>query len=333
MKFIIMTGRGPDNNFADELIRSKLFPAMIVTESPFYCGKVNRFRFLFRKGLLILRYLIRFSKIRKNYQAYFIARKYSIPYWPSEEINSDEFVKLIKEKDIDYAFIFTFGLIKEKIYTAPKSGCINFHPALLPFNRGASPSNWIIFNNQPQTGITFHYISKGIDAGSIIEQYEIPLSGYETTKILNEYLFSIGAILFVRLIIRLKLNYKYNLIENDIGKGTYEPPFGKKQSTISDKNTFHEISLIIRASRIYESCAVYIYSGKEFKVINCIDLTDCDIPTKEFPFLDDENNIYIKSADNRTVFLVTRFITTNIIRNSFIYKLIPSSVFPGVLYF
>ena len=301
MKFIIMTGRGADNNFVDELIKSKLLPAMIVTDSPFYCEKVNPFKFLFIKGLLILRYLIKPNEIRRKYQSYFLARKYSIPVWPSQKVNNDEFAKLIKEMEIDYAFLFTFGIIEEKIYTAPKFGCINFHPALLPLNRGASPSNWIIFNNQHKTGITFHFISKGIDSGSIIEQYEIPLSGYETTKILNEYLFSIGAILFVRLIIRLKLNYKYNLIKNDISNGTYEPPFGKKHSLISDKNSFQEISLITRASRIYESCAVYIYSGKEFMVFNCIDLTDCDLSINEYPFLDDENNIYIKSADNKIV--------------------------------
>lgn len=115
--------------------------------------------------------------------------------------------------------------------------------------------------NQPKTGITFHYISKEVDTGSIIEQFEIPLSGYETAKILNEYLFRIGAILFVRLIIRIKHNYRFNPVANDYRIGTYEPPFGAQYSYLSEKNTFQEISHIIRASRIYESCAVYMYSG------------------------------------------------------------------------
>ena len=53
MKFIIMTGLGLDNNFAQELISSKLFPEMIVTDSPYYCGEKNPFKFFFKKGLLI----------------------------------------------------------------------------------------------------------------------------------------------------------------------------------------------------------------------------------------------------------------------------------------
>jgi methionyl-tRNA formyltransferase len=166
--------------------------------------------------------------------------------------------------------------------------------------------------NQPKTGITFHYISKEVDTGSIIEQFEIPLSGYETAKILNEYLFRIGAILFVRLIIRIKHNYRFNPVANDYRIGTYEPPFGAQYSYLSEKNTFQEISHIIRASRIYESCAVYMYSGNFFMVFNSVDLTGCNLSSKEFPFFDDENNIYIKSVDDKIVCLVQRIQVLNI---------------------
>ncbi len=38
------------------------------------------------------------------------------------------------------------------------------------------PNNWTILHNRQKTGITFHFITNGIDAGSIIEQVEIPLS-------------------------------------------------------------------------------------------------------------------------------------------------------------
>jgi methionyl-tRNA formyltransferase len=321
MKFIVMTDYGPDNNFVEELIASKLLPALIVTNSPFYCGKINPFKFLLKKILLILRYLIKHSVIKRKYQPYFLARKYSIPVWLSERVNEDNFARLIKKMEIDYAFIFTFGIIKENIITATKYGCVNFHPSILPLNRGASPSNWTILNNQQKTGITFHFITKNIDAGEIIEQYELPLSGYETTKILNEYLFNIGAILFVRLILRLSHNYKYTLIKNDFSAGTYEPRFKTENSIITDKNTFQEINSIIRASRIYDSCALFINSGKEYMVLNCVDLTDCDFPLKEYPFIDDKCNIYLRSLDNKIVLLVTKKQVSSNIFSRFIHNL------------
>jgi methionyl-tRNA formyltransferase len=223
--------------------------------------------------------------------------------------------------EVDYGFIFTFRKLKENIYNAPKFGCINFHPSLLPINRGASPSNWIILNNQPKTGITFHFVSKEIDAGDIIEQYEIPLSGYETAKILNEYLFSIGTLLFVRLILRITHNYKYRPIKNDISIGTYKPLFKIGNSIITNENTFPEISSIVRASRIYDSFALFKYSGKEFLVLNCADLTGCDVPLKEYPFLDDKNNIYLRSSDNKIVLLVTKKQVKRNMVNRFIHNL------------
>lgn len=316
-----MTGPGLDNNFIEELIASKLLPALIVTNSPFYCGKINPIKFLLKKILLVLRYFVKYSVIKRKYQSYFLARKYSIPIWPSEKVNNDNFARLIKEMEVDYAFIFTFTILKENIFNAPKFGCINFHPSLLPLNRGASPSNWIILNNQQKTGITFHFISKNIDAGDIIEQYEIPLSGYETTKILNEYLYSIGAVLFVRLILRFIHNYKYKLIKNDICTGTYEPRFKTGNSIITEKNTFPEISSIVRTSRIYDSYALFKYSGKEFMVLNCVDLTDCDFPVKVYPFIDDKNNIYLRSLDNKNVLLVTKEPAKSNIFNRFFHNL------------
>lgn len=331
MKFIIMTDEGLDNNFTDELIASKLIPALIVTKSPFYCGNLSPFKYLIKKVFLVLRYVIKLSVIKRKYQAYFLARKYSIPRWPSERVNDDDFGRLIKEMEVDYAFIFTFRKLKENIYNAPKYGCINFHPALLPLNRGASPANWIILNNQPKTGITFHFVTKDIDAGDIIEQYEIPLSGYETTQILNEYLFSIGTILFVRLILRLSHNYKYKPIKNDIRHGTYEPTFKTENSIITDKNTFQEISSVIRASRFYDSYALFKYSGKEFMVLNCADLSDCDFPLKEYPFIDDESNIYLRSSDNKIVLLVTKKQAKSNMINRFIHNLKEYTIYKAIV--
>ena len=307
MKFIIMTNPGLDNNFADELIKSKLLPSMVVTESPFYCENKDPIKYLLKKGMLLIRFLKNKNVIIRKHQAYFLAKKYSIPIWPSHRVNSDEFAKIINEMGIDYVFTFTFGLLKEKIFKVPKIGCINFHPALLPLNRGASPASWALLKNQSKTGITFHFITKDIDAGSIIEQYEIQLSGHETAKILNEYLLSLGSILFVKLIFRLKYNINYDLIENSIKDGSYEPPFRKEHSIISDNNTFQEINQIINASRIVEFSAIYKYLGKDFQIINCIEVTNCNLSIKEYPFFDDEYNILIKSLDNKIVLLVTKY--------------------------
>ncbi len=142
--------------------------------------------------------------ILRKYQPYFIAKKYAIPIYDSNNVNSIEFENKIKEKEIDYIFTFIFKILKENIFNAPKFGCINFHPSYLPHNRGETPWSWIILNNQQKTGITFHYITKEIDKGNVIEQYEVPISEHVNTKILKQYLFGLGSVLFIRLIFKLK---------------------------------------------------------------------------------------------------------------------------------
>ena len=139
-----MTYPGLDNNVVSELLDSNLIPTIIVTNSPFYCEHKNILKYIFRKTLLTLRYFRNRNQIKRNHQAYFLAKKYSIQTFPSQKVNSDDFVEQIKKNEIDYIFTFIFKILKEKVFSASKYCCINFHPALLPMNRGASPLNWFM---------------------------------------------------------------------------------------------------------------------------------------------------------------------------------------------
>lgn len=59
------------------------------------------------------------------------------------------------------------------------AGCVNIHPALLPYNRGAYPNVWSIVEGTP-AGVTLHYIDEGIDTGDIIAQHEVPVEPIDT---------------------------------------------------------------------------------------------------------------------------------------------------------
>lgn len=49
---------------------------------------------------------------------------------------------------------------------------VNFHNALLPDLPGRNAPSWAIFNGLKKTGITWHYVTAGIDEGDIIIQKE-----------------------------------------------------------------------------------------------------------------------------------------------------------------
>ena len=54
------------------------------------------------------------------------------------------------------------------------NGIINFHPGVLPENRGLDNLKWAIYNNLPQ-GVTTHLIDENIDVEQIYKEFMIDL--------------------------------------------------------------------------------------------------------------------------------------------------------------
>lgn len=74
-------------------------------------------------------------------------------------------------------------------------GCVNLHPALLPYNRGAYPNVWSIVEGTP-AGVTLHYLDAGVDTGDIIAQRELPSAPTDTGETLYRKLEHASIALF-----------------------------------------------------------------------------------------------------------------------------------------
>ncbi len=73
-----------------------------------------------------------------------------------------------------------FGyIIRQDVLDLFTAGCLNVHPALLPYNRGAFPNVWSIIEGTP-AGVTIHYIDAGIDTGDIIAQQQVSVETFDT---------------------------------------------------------------------------------------------------------------------------------------------------------
>lgn len=95
------------------------------------------------------------------------------------KVNSKEFIKEIKKLKPDLILTGSWG---EKFNSEILSmlPCINFHPALLPKNRGANPYFWSIYLNQKVSGLTIHFMNEKFDKGKIIMQEAITIDDNET---------------------------------------------------------------------------------------------------------------------------------------------------------
>ena len=94
-----------------------------------------------------------------------------------ENYTHREIYNIIKKLKILTIFSFHYRrILPEYILELPQNGCINLHCSLLPKYRGKAPVNWQIINGEKKSGFTLHYMTKHIDEGNIIYQFEVPIS-------------------------------------------------------------------------------------------------------------------------------------------------------------
>ncbi len=103
-----------------------------------------------------------------------------------EDINSAESIQKIKELAPDLILcVYWAYILKPELIEIPSKGCINFHSAYLPYNRGKNPNIWPIIEGTP-AGVTLHYIDPGIDSGDIAAQQEVRVESTDTAKTLYD---------------------------------------------------------------------------------------------------------------------------------------------------
>lgn len=108
--------------------------------------------------------------------------KHAIKYQFCDKKNDIENFLLINIKgqrsliiSANNTYIFT-----KKVINEPGVEIINFHYSLLPKYRGLNIPTWVIYNNEKETGITWHYVTEQIDAGAIIAQKKIEITNTTT---------------------------------------------------------------------------------------------------------------------------------------------------------
>jgi len=78
-------------------------------------------------------------------------------------------------------------IVPESILEIPDMGCLNLHPAYLPYNRGANPNVWSIVEGTP-AGVTLHYMDPSVDTGDIIARRKVETDFTDTGKELYQRL-------------------------------------------------------------------------------------------------------------------------------------------------
>lgn len=213
-----------------------------------------------------------------------------------DSVNTDEFINLLKEKNIDYIVVVAFGqLIKEKLLEEYKNKIINLHPSSLPKYRGSSPVQFSLLNGDKKTHASAMLIEKGMDSGDIINQKEVEINDEDDFTSLSEKLSKIGS----EVILESVLNYDEfmkNRIKQDNDKATFTKKITKEMGKIDFNQSKEEIINKIRAFVEFPK-AYFSYKNENVKILKASPV-EIENPKISFVYKANKNDKIIIGCKN-----------------------------------
>lgn len=213
-----------------------------------------------------------------------------------DSVNTDEFINLLKEKNIDYIVVVAFGqLIKEKLLEEYKNKIINLHPSSLPKYRGSSPVQFSLLNGDKKTYASAMLIEKGMDSGDILNQKEVEIKAEDDFTSLSEKLSKIGS----EVILESVLNYDdfmKNRIKQDNDKATFTKKITKEMGKIDFNQSKEEIINKIRAFVEFPK-AYFSYKNENVKILKASPI-EIENPKISFVYKANKNDKIIIGCKN-----------------------------------
>jgi methionyl-tRNA formyltransferase len=122
-----------------------------------------------------------------------LSREHGIDYIYVKNINSPESENYIREKNPDIILCLGWSqLIKKEILDIPPKGCIGFHPAAIPHNRGRHPLIWALALGLEMTASSLFRMDENADSGDIVSQVPIDIDYEDDATSLYEKVMNVA---------------------------------------------------------------------------------------------------------------------------------------------
>lgn len=98
----------------------------------------------------------------------------------SDSIYEEEILEKLSQLELDLIILAWWPyILKKSLLALARLGIMNFHPSLLPYNRGKHYNFWTVVEDTP-FGVTLQWVEEGIDSGDIAFQSVIGKSWEDT---------------------------------------------------------------------------------------------------------------------------------------------------------
>jgi len=212
-------------------------------------------------------------------------------------VNSGEFYNEIQRLNPDLIIVGSWGekFGKNILNLVP---CVNFHPALLPKNRGANPYFWSIYLNQKVSGLTIHYMNEKFDRGDIILQEAIAIDENETGASLKDKTTRLAKVL-VGDFLELFDKKQIQPIKQNEEFASYEPQISEREVVIDLNKPKGDVYRHLRALHPF-ACAYIKMARRYVKIPNFefLEVDEKNISKKPYSIIENNRKYFIlKGSD------------------------------------
>ncbi|HLG51313.1 MAG TPA: methionyl-tRNA formyltransferase [Chloroflexota bacterium] len=180
-----------------------------------------------------------------------------IPVFQPATLRTPEAEALLRSMQPEVIVVVAFGqILRRNILDLPPLGCLNLHPSLLPYLRGAAPIPAAIREGLTETGVTVMLMNERMDAGPILAQARVPIFPDDTAATLGDRLSRLGAELLVETLPRWKAGVIVPR-EQDESAATYCRPLTKADGFVDWSWPADLIARTCRAYTPWPGCLTY----------------------------------------------------------------------------
>lgn len=194
-----------------------------------------------------------------------VALKHQLAVHQPASLKDSSLQKEIINYHADAFVVAAYGLLlPSAILHAPKYGCINIHPSLLPRFRGAAPLPRTIQSGDSLTGVCIMQMDEGLDTGPILLKKEYKIKPDETTTTLHDELARLGAEALIETLNLLEKN-QITPEQQDDSQATYASKICKEEALIDWTQDAKNIERTIRAFNPWP-VAYTSWQGKNLRI-------------------------------------------------------------------
>ena len=163
----------------------------------------------------------------------------------------------------DVAVVAAYGiLLPEHILNAPKFGCINIHPSILPRWRGAAPIQRTIMAGDKESAVCIMQMDKGLDTGDVLMQGNFEIEPDMTAGALHDFCAKLGAEMTLGCITALG---SITPVKQSADGVTYAKKITKEDEIINWADDAESVRNKIRGLNPFPG-AYFMYEGKKIKL-------------------------------------------------------------------